>query len=138
MAKNINTAPLSDRIIDFGFEICPDINPVLPEIDVLITDYSSIYLDYLLLNRPCIFIPHDIEQYKEGRGLLLDDYDFWAPGYKVKSFMEFLESLKCSLSGLDPYKTHREEICRQFNYYQTDNSCEKLLNLLEMHYKREN
>jgi len=138
MAKLIKTEYLSNRIIDFGFDICPDINPALPEIDVLVTDYSSIYIDYLLLNRPCIFIPYDIEQYKERRGLLLDDYDFWAPGYKVKTFEEFLKALEFSLSGQDVHKAHREEICRQFNYYQTDRSCEKILNILKMRHKHLN
>ena len=43
----------SDRIIDFGFDRCNDVNSILGEVDVLITDYSSIYIDYLLLDKPC-------------------------------------------------------------------------------------
>jgi CDP-glycerol glycerophosphotransferase (TagB/SpsB family) len=120
-----------DRIIHFGFDVCSDINPVLPDIDLLITDYSSIYIDYLLLNRPCIFIPYDIKSYEERRGLLLDDYDFWTPGYKVQTFEEFVSAIKSCLFEDDIFAEEREQICRQFNFYQTDNSCDKILNILE-------
>ena len=36
--------------------------------DLLITDYSSVYFDYLLLDRPLIFVPVDLEEYIETRG----------------------------------------------------------------------
>ena len=47
--------------------------------DILITDYSSIYIDYLLLDRPLIFLPYDKEQYLKGRGMNFeyDKGDTW-------------------------------------------------------------
>ena len=49
-------------------------------VDVLITDYSSIYFDYLLLNRPIIFHMPDLEEYQKKRGFILDPLDEWTPG----------------------------------------------------------
>lgn len=40
----------------------------LREIDLLITDYSSIYSDYLLLNRPSMLFPFDFKEYSEEKG----------------------------------------------------------------------
>lgn len=129
--KELEKQYFSERIIDFGFEICNDVNLILPEVDILVTDYSSLYIDYLLLDRPCIFIPYDLEEYKRKRGLLYDDYDFWAPGHKVLTYKEFIAAIGEILSGRDIYKNRRQEISRQFNYYQTENSCEKVFKLIE-------
>ncbi|MFD1161315.1 MULTISPECIES: CDP-glycerol glycerophosphotransferase family protein [Hwangdonia] len=37
--------------------------PLLKFTDVLITDYSSVFFDFLLLDRPIIFMCHDLEEY---------------------------------------------------------------------------
>lgn len=116
----------SDRIIDFGFDRCNDVNSILGEVDVLITDYSSIYIDYLLLDRPCLFIPYDLHEYMSNRGLLLDDYDFWTPGAKINTYREFLDSLNDIKSGIDDYKDKRRDISLQFHYYDKGNASENV------------
>ena len=40
-----------------------DVYPVLKIIDLIITDYSSIYIDTLLINKKVIFFPFDINEY---------------------------------------------------------------------------
>ena len=47
-----------------------DIYPLLPEFDLLITDYSSIMFDYSLLKKPIIIYDYDLDQYiKESRNV---------------------------------------------------------------------
>ena len=60
-----------------------DLYEVLGATDFLITDYSSVYFDYLLLNKPIIFTPTDLEEYNEDRGFLLTPYEEWTPDSKV-------------------------------------------------------
>jgi CDP-glycerol glycerophosphotransferase len=121
----------SSRIIDFSFTRCNDINPILPSIDMVITDYSAIFIDYLNLNRPCLFIPYDLESYQQDPGLLFDDYPYWAPGNHVLTYAEFITALKEILNGNDIYESRRKEINRQFNYYQTGDSCQNVFELIE-------
>ncbi|MGF1889746.1 CDP-glycerol glycerophosphotransferase family protein [Photobacterium profundum] len=54
-----------------------DINDLFLISDILITDYSSVFFDFALLNRPIYFYMYDREHYeKEARGFYLDiDYD---------------------------------------------------------------
>lgn len=46
-----------------------DIYPILAHTDLLITDYSSIVFDYLLLNKPIMFYRPDDEAYVEEHGI---------------------------------------------------------------------
>lgn len=43
----------------------PDIQRLLMNIDILITDYSSVIGDFVLLNRPIIFFSYDLDKYKK-------------------------------------------------------------------------
>lgn len=45
---------------------------LLPVVDLLITDYSSVVIDYLLFDKPYVLFAPDLEQYKAERGLYID------------------------------------------------------------------
>ncbi len=49
-----------------------DTNEILPGVDVVITDYSSIFFDYLVLDRPIVFFAYDLEDYTAERGLYFE------------------------------------------------------------------
>ena len=46
----------------------------------LITDYSSVWTDYLVLDRPIALYCPDLEEYVANRGLNVDDYEDLVPG----------------------------------------------------------
>ncbi len=46
-----------------------DVNDILPAADMLITDYSSIIFDWLLLDRPIIYYVFDRDEYAGDRGM---------------------------------------------------------------------
>lgn len=48
--------------------VVPDITPLLPGIDALITDYSSLVYDAALVPLPVVFLAPDVEEYAERRG----------------------------------------------------------------------
>lgn len=50
----------------------PFINDLYALADVLISDYSSAYFDYSILDRPMLCFAYDKEEYEEKRGLYLD------------------------------------------------------------------
>lgn len=67
-----------------------DIYPLLPFVDVLVTDYSSIYYDFLLLNKEILLYPFDKDYFLESSNDLAFDYDEYTPGKKVYSMTDFL------------------------------------------------
>jgi CDP-glycerol glycerophosphotransferase (TagB/SpsB family) len=102
-------------------DINQDIYTILPETDFLITDYSSVYFDYLLLNKPIIFAPFDIEQYVEHDRALYYNYDDVTPGPKARNWREVVECIEDILTKSDAYEDERRRVSRMFNAY--DDGC---------------
>ncbi len=107
-----------------------DIYDILGAVDVLVTDYSSIYFDFLLLDRPIIFVVPDLEEYRRFRGFVLEPFEFWTPGPKVKTFREFLDELEKSLNDPEYYASERKTINELVNHYKDDKSSERVYRLV--------
>lgn len=109
------------NIIFLDNSIIEDTQEVLSITDYLITDYSSIFVDYLLLNRPIIFYVFDLDKYKNRRGLVIDyNNDVMTPGKKVFNLEELVEEVKNLLNGEDKFVVAREA-SRHFFHNELDN-----------------
>ncbi|MDI3484613.1 MAG: CDP-glycerol glycerophosphotransferase [Methanobacteriaceae archaeon] len=107
-----------------------DIYDFLPCTDILVTDYSSVYFDFLLLDKPILFAVPDLEEYRKKRGFVLEPFEFWTPGPKVKNFKEFLEEIKKSIKDPDYYSQERRTINDLVNYYKDDRSSKRVYELV--------
>lgn len=103
---------LSARIRFLGNEQKEDIAEILNIFDLLITDYSSIYIDYLILERPEIFLPYDREIYMKDRGMNFT-YDDVTPGAKPETMEEFMQVIAETFAGNDEYVEKRSR-CNEF------------------------
>lgn len=90
-----------------------DVYPLLSHVDVLVTDYSSVYLEFLLLDRPVVFYPYDLTRYRERRGLYYD-YDAVTPGPQVTDVDDLCAALDRTLAGDDEYGSARERVRERF------------------------
>lgn len=86
----------------------------------LITDYSSVFLDYYLLNRPVAFTINDYEEYKENRGFVFDDVKSLMAGPTVSNFDDLLEFLNSVMKSEDEFYFERNEINSKVNSIQRD------------------
>ena len=92
--------------------------------DALITDYSSIYYDYTLCDRPIALIWDDIEEYKQKPGLV-DNYEYYAQGgEKVYNIEELVAFIGRVVKGEDVLKNERRFI-RDLTNYSTDGQSSK-------------
>jgi len=67
--------------------------PLMSYVDVLITDYSSIYIDFLLLDKPIIFFAFDLPHYLATCRDMYFDYEDVTPGKMALNFIQLIESL---------------------------------------------
>jgi len=101
-----------------------DVYDVLGTMDVLITDYSSAYFDFLLLNRPIIFTPFDIKIYEEKRGFYYD-YETITPGPKAQSWTNVMAYINQAIAK-DDFVEARKTVGKNFNYWQDGKSSERV------------
>ncbi|GHU72412.1 hypothetical protein FACS189450_10170 [Spirochaetia bacterium] len=111
----------------FSGKVYTEIMDYLNRFDLLITDYSSIYFDYLLLDRPMIFLPYDYDMYKRDPGFTIP-YNEFTPGYKPVKMKDFINSIILSLNE-DTYHDERNRINKVCNTFQKEN-CKELVKLL--------
>lgn len=49
-----------------------DTNQLMPAVDLMITDYSSIFFDFLVTDKPIVFYVPDLDKYQNERGVYID------------------------------------------------------------------
>ena len=90
-----------------------DVYPVLPFTHTLITDYSSIYYDYILMpDKQVILYPFDIEDYRAHADELAFDFETYTPGKRVYSFTELCDEL--AAKGKNSEVQQRAWVLEQF------------------------
>lgn len=83
--------------LDFGSDKVPDIQVLLRHASILITDYSSCALDYMLLKRPIISYAPDIDKYSRG---FLYDFRSVFPGKIFEDFEDFIKEISMVSEGI--------------------------------------
>lgn len=122
----------NEYIFDLGHEIIPDISPAIRECDILISDYSSVFLEAIYCNKNVLCFTYDFEHYKNNQNGLLYDYDLILPNKRVNTFKELLCKVENCLINLDDQdNTYIQKFF--FNNIDTNNSArvvEKVKSLL--------
>lgn len=113
------------RIISASPTIFSDSQPLLYFTDLLITDYSGIYFDFLLLNRPIIFYNWDYEAYQNKRNFLYS-YNENTPGPKIQTPELLFNTMEEYLQQPEKDAAWREKIKNKFHTFTDGKACERI------------
>lgn len=91
-----------------------DTNELLAIVDVLVTDYSSIFYDFLPLGREIVFYTPDYEQYAEERGLYVPREEW--PGEVFDDVDQLRGHLKAVTTSAEKFVASSKQVayCREF------------------------
>lgn len=103
------------------------INQLLSKADALISDYSSVAIDFMLLDRPIAFMLEDMEQYGESRGFVFDNLKEYLPGVEVYTFDQLENFLREVAEGIDSSREKRHRLTRIMHTHQDGNNCKRIL-----------
>lgn len=104
-----------------------DADPLLPFIDILVTDYSGIYFEFLLLDRPVVFFPFDYEKYVTRDRELYFEYNEVTPGPKAKTLEELLAAIRDIARGEDEWSEQRKRVRDLVYTHQDGNASKRVL-----------
>ena len=97
----------------------------------MISDFSSISLDYLILNKPIIYLNNLDKEYNENRGFILEDnYKLFMPGENVLNYIELMDSIKINLSD-DVNKQKREKIIPLVHKFIDNKASRRIIEIME-------
>ena len=87
--------------------------------DALITDYSSIYYDYLLCDRPIGLVWEDVEEYRANPGFAVELDEYCAGGVKIYTLEDFKSFVEQLALDQDSCREERRKL-RDLTNYSTD------------------
>jgi len=105
-----------------------DMYPLFSKVDLLITDYSSIFFDFLLTDKPVLFYPYDKDDYLTKDRSMYDEYDTVTPGHKAYDFNSFYEKLELFFKDPDALKESvldYQVIKKMYNQYSDSDGAKR-------------
>lgn len=111
-------------IFDMSQAVIPEFSALARECDVLVTDYSSVYIEALYLGKPVVCFGYDLDHYKAHEDGLLYDMEMAFPGPVTQQFDELVAAIETQLS-LDPESVGQNEATARkmfFKYNDASNS----------------
>ncbi|MFZ5877429.1 MAG: CDP-glycerol glycerophosphotransferase family protein [Nitrospirota bacterium] len=119
------------RIIGLGSAASLDTQDLLLATDLLITDYSGVYLDYLHLDRPVLHFAYDLEFYANADRGMYYSLDKVAGGPVAENLDDLLRHLDMNLANPARERERRKALREWFLDCDDGRSCERFASELE-------
>ena len=102
-----------------------DTNELLSVVDVLITDYSSIFFDFMASGRPILYYIYDVEEYEQERGLYFSMDEM--PGFKCRTIESLCEALGQAISTGMPDEGHYVDAQKAYGCHDDGRATERTI-----------
>ena len=100
----------------------------------LITDYSSVYFDYLLTDQPVALTIEDREEYFQHFTPAFPDYKAFIKGFYVENIEDLTHFIRDTAEGIDTSRTERMRAKEMFHSYVDGRSAKRIVDMLENKY----
>ncbi|MCA0433900.1 MAG: CDP-glycerol glycerophosphotransferase family protein [Proteobacteria bacterium] len=116
-----------DNFIDLSEARYPQAEVLYRRADVLLTDYSSSFIDFLITRRPVVSFAYDLESYAQQQRGFFYDLEWCFPGPVARDFSQLMLALEASLLPRRPEETREyEQKARLFLSYRDDRNSERV------------
>lgn len=102
--------------------------------DALLTDYSSVYYDYLLCDKPIGLCWEDYDIYNKNVGFAVDMDTVMEGGEKIYTTEDLCRFISHVANGEDVLKEQRNELCSLLHKYKDNQSSKRVVDYIEENY----
>lgn len=99
----------------------------------MISDSSSVAYEFLLLNRPIIFLHNEIDIMisNYSKGFIIDEDSIIFPGRKAFTFFQLIHAIGEAIESPELFCEERERTRKILHTYNDGKNCERLLQVIE-------
>lgn len=112
----------NELFFDLGHNTINEISAAIRCSNIVITDYSSVYIDALYINKPVFSFAYDLESYKNNQDGILYDLELAFPSKVVTQFDTLLEELESELNSNSQIRSQKYEDTKKIFFKYLDNS----------------
>ena len=106
------------------------LNEIFALSDLMISDFSSVTIDYSMLNKPILYLNNYVDEYKQGRGFILpDNYKIMMPGENISTYDDLKKKILECLENKHANYTQNE--VNFLHKYQDGHSCERIFEVMK-------
>ncbi len=123
MHRHMMESPASNMLVSENIipaNDLPDVSVLLREACALVSDYSSLFLDYMKLRRPVLLYTPDLDIYRNNRGFNYPSDEFLPHAMEIKTFDTLIVHLDQVLSGQHKLDEKYIDVYRRFHAFETD------------------
>ena len=99
---------------------------LLAKTDALVTDYSSVYYDYLLTDKPIGLTVDDFKEYIKARGFVYENPQDILKGEYINDTDELIKFFEDVKNGADPHLEERTAVKNKLHEIHDGSSAEKI------------
>ena len=96
-------------------------------VDAMLTDYSSVFTDFMLLDRPIAFIYDDFEEYSKKPGFAFENVKILMPGVHIGKTSELYSWLDDIANGIDKGEDERRTLNKFINFHNDNKNSLRVL-----------
>lgn len=130
MLKEIDSSHLCFIYNDILQKNMVQLNEVLSQTDAMITDYSSIYYDYLELDKPIAITLDDYNNYDQQKGFVFDEPLNILKGEYIYSVDDLVDFIQAVAKNNDRKKESRNYIRSKINDFNDDKSTKRVFEFI--------
>lgn len=133
VSDNIKRLTFSNLIFiddNFFVENCIKSYDFVGSCDALLTDYSSIYFDFLLKDKPIGLILEDYDEYKKNPGIIDEFEKFTAGGEKIFNIFQLKDFIERISNDVDLLRNERFEISKLANFSNEASNAKRVVDFI--------
>lgn len=127
LLSNSNIMFISDEDLE---EVGLTAYKLLADSDALLTDYSSVYYDYLLVDKPIGLVTDNLEEFTEKIGFYYGDYKSFMKGMYIETINDLMSFVSDVGNGVDRDRDGRKWAIERYCQYKDFKSTDRVVDFI--------